>query len=346
MEENKKIVIKMLSKADSVEGQGVGSAYLEQVKLVKETSGDIFEVIINKHKKCDILHVHSINPSLYIRMRCANKKTKKVMYCHFLPQTLKDSLKLPKGIFRILASYVMSFYKHADYLVVVNPIFIDELNKLGVKKERIVYIPNYVNDLDFYPITDKNQLDEIKDKYHLDKTKKIIISAGQVQSRKGVLDFVEVAKRNPVVLFVWCGGFSFGKITEGYDELKKVVENPPENVKFLGIIPRKEMNAMFNISDALFMPSYNELFPMTILEAASVEKPIILRDLDLYKPILFENKHYFTNNEEFDAAIKRLLSDEKYYEDLKEDSLAIKRYYSKNNVGKLWREFYLSILKK
>lgn len=49
-----------------------------------------------------------------------------------------------------------------------------------------------------------------------------MIGIGQVQHRKGVLDFIEVAKKLPDVQFVWAGGFSFGKITSGYEELKKI----------------------------------------------------------------------------------------------------------------------------
>ena len=41
----KKIKINMLSMADSVDGQGVGSAYLEQVELVR--SSDKFEIVVN-----------------------------------------------------------------------------------------------------------------------------------------------------------------------------------------------------------------------------------------------------------------------------------------------------------
>ena len=43
----KKIKINMLSEADSVEGQGVGSAYLEQVGLLREGASDVFDIVIN-----------------------------------------------------------------------------------------------------------------------------------------------------------------------------------------------------------------------------------------------------------------------------------------------------------
>ncbi|MBD5390886.1 glycosyltransferase, partial [bacterium] len=50
-----KLLINMLSKADSVEGQGVGSAYIEQVNLVKEELSEYFDVRINSKKKADIV---------------------------------------------------------------------------------------------------------------------------------------------------------------------------------------------------------------------------------------------------------------------------------------------------
>ena len=164
--------------------------------------------------------------------------------------------------------------------------------------------------------------------------------------RKGVLDFIEVAKQLPDIQFVWCGGFSFGKITDGYEELKKVVENPPANVKFLGIIPREEMNDLYNISDVLFMPSYNELFPMAILEAVNLHVPLVLRDLDLYRDILFEKYERANDNTGFVQAIKRLYEEPQVYEAKALQSKEISEYYCKENVLKIWREFYSGIYKR
>ena len=49
----KRITINMLSSADKVDGQGVGSAYLEQVALVKDGARDYFSVRVNSHDKAD-----------------------------------------------------------------------------------------------------------------------------------------------------------------------------------------------------------------------------------------------------------------------------------------------------
>ena len=303
-----KLRINMLSAATTVDGQGVGSAYIEQVALVKECE-DLFKVAENS-KKGDfhIYHMHTVNPTYRMRF---NKRHVNVTYVHFIPSTLDGSLKMPKPIFAVFKKYVISTYRKADEIVVVNPSFIPPLMELGIAKENITYIPNFVDHEKFHRLTDEER-NAIRDKYQIPHDKFVVMGCGQVQTRKGVLDYVEVAKRNPDKVFVWAGGFSFGKMTDGYNELKAIMDNPPENVKFIGIIPRTEMNDIYNMCDLLFMPSLSELFPMAILEAVNSAKPILLRDLDLYEEILFKDKDCYaigTNVEEFDAQVKKLASD-------------------------------------
>ena len=274
-----------------------------------------------------------------------NKNGVNVSYVHFLPTTLDGSIKLPKFAFNIFKKYVIKFYKTADHLVVVNPIFIKDLEKAGINREKISYIPNYVSKEKFYKYT-KTQKNKIREKYGLKDEDFIVLGAGQVQTRKGVKDFIECAKKLPKIKFVWCGGFSFGKITDGYDELKEIMENPPKNVKFLGIIPREEMNDMFNMADVLFVPSYNELFPMTILEAVNSETPLLLRNLELYEDILFDNYLKGKSNTEFVKILKELSSDEKLYKKYSKKSKLISEFYTKEHVLEMWEEFYNNIVKK
>ena len=112
----------MLSQATSVDGQGVGSAYIEQVALVKEND-DIFEVEVNSKKSnFDIYHMHTFNPQYVMRL---NKRHINVTYVHCLPETFDGSLKMPKPIFWAFKKYVKHAYKKADEAVVVNPIFIE-----------------------------------------------------------------------------------------------------------------------------------------------------------------------------------------------------------------------------
>ncbi len=228
-------------------------------------------------------------------------KAVNVVYCHFLPDTLDGSIRIPRLFFGIFKRYVTAFYRSADYLVVVNPIFKKELERYGIKKERMVYIPNYVS-----------------------KT----------------MDFVETARLMPDVTFIWAGGFSFGRITDGYEKLKRVVEDPPRNVRFLGIVPRDQMNDIFNLSDVLFVPSYNELFPMAILEAVNLHLPLVLRDLDLYEDILFHQYMACADNAGFARALRILKEDPHEYQKYVSASSALSEYYSQEHVWAKWEEFY------
>lgn len=333
----KKISINMLSSADKVAGQGVGSAYLEQVNLVREGAPELFDIYINSRKKCDIVHVHTVDLWNYFRM----KKGVSVCYVHFLPDTLDGSIKLPKFAFNVFKKYVTKFYNKADHLVVVNPIFIDDLVKFGIDRSKITYIPNYVSREKFY----KKDASDIRKKYNISDDAFVVLGVGQVQTRKGVMDFIDVANKMPDTTFVWCGGFSFGRITDGYEELKKIYENPPKNVIFTGIVPREEMNDMYNMADVLFMPSYNELFPMSILEAINSSKPLLLRDLDLYRDILFEKYLKGTNNDEFVSKLNDLKNDKELYDKYSKLSNEISEFYSKEHVLEIWKEFYQSIVK-
>lgn len=335
-----KINIRMLSNADSVDGQGVASAYLEQVALVKEQN-DLFNVYVNKEKrpkktKIHINHIHTVMPNFLFKM---GRKTCNVVYVHFLPTTLDGSIKMNKLFFSIFKWYVKSFYRKADEVVVVNPIFIKPLTEIGLKRENITYIPNYVNKTDFYKI-DTERRNEVRAKYGLKSDDFVVLGCGQVQTRKGVKDFVEVAKKNPDKQFVWAGGFSFGKITDGYKELKAIMDNPPSNVHFIGIIPRIEMNDIFNMTDVLFMPSFAELFPMAILEAVNSHTPVLLRDLDLYEDILFHKYEKASDVDGFHEKINLLATDKEYYKQASENSKFISEFYSKENVAKIWREYY------
>lgn len=343
MKENtKKIGIRHLSTATSVSGQGVGSAYIEMVALLREQK-DLFNIYEKGQKgKADIYHVHTVNPTFRLRM---TKKHVNVMYVHFLPDTLDGSIKLPKLFFSIFKSYVRSFYRKADEIVVVNPIFIDPLTKMGIKEEDITFIPNYVSKEAFHPLP-KEKIIEIRKEFGVKEDAFVVLGCGQVQTRKGVLDFIECAKQNPDVTFLWAGGFSFGKMTDGYAELKKIMDNPPENVIFTGIIERTRMNEIFNLADVLFMPSFDELMPMSILEAANSGKPILLRDLELYKGIFFD--HYLKANDVagWNEIIQNLRKNPLFYEKWGKESYEIATFYSKEHVSEMWREYYPRILKK
>ena len=242
----KKIV--MMSKADMVKGQGVLSAHDEQVALVREFLNE-YEVEENKGIG-DITHIHTINPGFLLRLPFAKLKGSSVGYVHFLPQTLENSIHLPKWMKKIFYKYVIYFYKQMDHLVTVNPYFVEVLQEYGIPAEKISYIPNVVSEVQFRPLPAKNK-PYLRKKYHL-KEGFTVLCVGQLQKRKGFLEFLAAAERLPQLQFVWVGVFAFGKISDGYEEIKQSMKNLPKNVTLLGYVERERMNEVYNWQTCCF----------------------------------------------------------------------------------------------
>ncbi len=329
----------MMSSATSIKGQGVGSAYIEQVNLVKKGLADRFDVTINKSHSADITHYHTLNPNFYLLRPFRTRHGKSVGYVHMLPETVETSINLPRFMKRVFYRYMISFYKSMDYLVTVNPYFIGRLEHYGIPRERVTYIPNFVDSKDFHPLSKEEKL-AVRDKYGIARDKFVVVCAGQLQVRKGVFDFVKLAERMPDIQFAWAGGFSFGKITDGYSEIKKMTEAPPANLRLLGMIEREQMNEIYNLGDVMFLPSYEELFPMTILEAMCANIPILLRDLDIYPDILFDFYSKASDIDGFAAELERLRDDPEHYAECVAASQRGNRFYSKEHVTKMWDDFY------
>lgn len=336
-----KYTINMLSTANKVKGQGVGSAYDEQVALARSELSDKFLVYEGKRKFTDIMHYHTVNISYFLTIPFARANGMTVGYVHFLPETIENSLNLPTFMKKIFYRYLISFYKRMDFLVTVNPYFIDKLVYYGVDRSKIAFIPNYVCDKMFHPI-ENNDKSQLRSKYNLED-KFTVVCAGQLQMRKGILEYISLAAKMPHIQFVWAGGFSFGKITDGYEEISEAMKNPPSNMKFIGMIDRENMNDIYNLGDVMFLPSYEELFPMVILEAMNSNIPILLRDLEIYENILFDFYLKGSNNLEFAQILDRLSSDPAYYSLACKASERGREYYSRDHVARMWDEFYTMV---
>lgn len=337
--------INMFSSADKVKGQGVGSAYLELIKMLKTYHKDTFDIKINSYTKADISHYHTVDPFFYVSTFFKKRRGTTIGYVHFLPETLEGSLNLFKPFQRIFNWYLLSFYRRMDQLVVVNPTFIPKLEAIGVPRDRIEFIPNFVSKDDFYEETKETQA-KWRTEYGYKKEDLVIMGAGQIQKRKGVDDFIQLAKDNPDVAFIWAGGFSFGKMTDGYEEYQAVYDNPPKNLRFTGIVDRKEIMRYLNVADVFFLPSYNELFPMCILEAFNCGTPVMLRDLELYHSIIKDQYLSTVDIEGMQEQIEGIQRNPEILERYKEKSLASAKVYSEERTAEIWLDYYTKSAKK
>ena len=337
--EKKKLRINMLSSSEKVAGQGVSGAYRELVRLLYRDAKDQLIVTENLPIEADVTHFHTIDFPYYLSTFQKKRSGRKIGYVHFLPDTLEGSLKIPFFLKGIVKRYVFSFYNRMEHLVVVNPMFIEDLVVAGIPREKVTYIPNFVNKEKWHPLP-QEEVARLRTELGVSDNQFIVVGAGQVQKRKGIDDFIRLAEELPQITFIWAGGFSFGGMTDGYERYKKMMDNPPENLMFPGIVSPERMRELYALADLFLLPSYNELFPMTILEAASCEAPIMLRDLDLYKVILEGNYRGTEDREERKEAILEYQANPVALKDLKEKAKNISREYSEEHLLQIWLDFY------
>ena len=337
--EKKKLRINMLSSSEKVAGQGVSGAYRELVRLLHRDAKDQLIVTENLPIEADVTHFHTIDFPYYLSTFQKKRSGRKIGYVHFLPDTLEGSLKIPFFLKGIVKRYVFSFYNRMEHLVVVNPMFIEDLVVAGIPREKVTYIPNFVNKEKWHPLS-QEEIARLRTELGISDSQFIVVGAGQVQKRKGIDDFIHLAEELPQITFIWAGGFSFGGMTDGYERYKKMMDNPPENLMFPGIVSPERMRELYALADLFLLPSYNELFPMTILEAASCEAPIMLRDLDLYKVILEGNYRATADREEMKEAILEYQANPAALKTLKEKAKNISREYSEEHLLQIWLDFY------
>lgn len=344
----KQYTLNMLSHADRVKGQGVLSAYEEELNLVRgRLDGDDFRVrmTVNKRYPADITHIHTLNPEFLMQLPMLKNKGITVASVHFLPETVEQSLNLPPLCRKVFYDYMILFYKSVDYLMTVNPSFIPKLEHYGIDPKKVTYIPNYVSGKQFFSANGEEK-ERLRRKYRLDEKKFTVVCAGQLQTRKGVPEYAALAQALPQMQFVWAGDFAFGNMSEGRKEIERLIANPPKNLTFTGFIPRERMPEIYRMGDVMLLPSFEELFPMTVLEAMSCSVPVLLRDLELYHSILDGYYLKASDNNEFVRQLILLSRQEQYYRTALEMSQKGSQFYSEQHVLSMWREFYHRLLRK
>ncbi|MFH1428946.1 MAG: glycosyltransferase family 4 protein, partial [Candidatus Margulisiibacteriota bacterium] len=183
----------------------------------------------------------------------------------------------------------------------------------------------------------------IRKKYDIGPDEKVALCVGQIQPRKGVEDFLKTAENLPDVKFVWVGGRPYGRLTEEYDKMTKLVDNAPKNVIFAGIIKFEDMPLYYAAADIYFMPSYQENFAFATIEAASVKLPLVTRDNSEYPGTLFEHYLKAHDAEGFTSEIKKLSTDQAFYKEYCQHSDTLANMYEINTYTEKLVAIYRSV---
>lgn len=329
----KKLTINIVSETPFYpKGHGVHTAFVEMVEAYKKLG---HKVLINSDEKTDITHCHTIG--FYSLKKIKKNPGRVAISAHVIPDSFVGSLVGAKLWLPLSKIYLKYFYNKAKVMVAVSPQVKTELDSWNLKG-KVFYIPNSVNMEKFKH--DKKLREARRKALGIENDEFVVVNTGQIQPRKGIQTFIDTAKKLPSVKFVWVGGIPMKKFASNYKEMMEIQKNPPKNVIFAGMAPYEDAPSYYSAADALFFPSYQENFPYSVIEAAAAGLPLIMRDLDIYKPIYWDLTIKTNNEEDFSNIIERLSKDKDYWQEWSKKAIELAKKYESITTAKKIIELY------
>ncbi|TQR04659.1 glycosyltransferase [Psychrobacillus soli] len=287
-----------------VEKSGVGRAISHQKKALEENN---LAYTINKRDDFDIVHINTVFPSSLWMSRIARAKGKKVVYhAHSTEEDFKNSFRGSNFLAPFFKRWLMKCYSSGDLIITPTPYSKKLLEGYGLTNP-IVNISNGV-DLQYFKRNTRYRK-RFREKYQLGENDKVIISVGLYIERKGILDFVELAKLMPEYTFIWFGHTNLNAVSA---KVKAAVETTLPNLLFPGYVSHEELRDAYSGSDLFLFLTHEETEGIVLLEALAMKIPVLVRDITIYEDWLTnkENVYKSNNTEQFQVAIKGIVNNE------------------------------------
>lgn len=266
---------------------GVGRAIYHQKKALS----DCGVTLVDSAEEADVVHINTVLPNSYRLAKKLRKAGKPLVYhAHSTKEDFRNSYigsNLVAGLFK---RWVISCYTKGDVIVTPSEYSKGLLKGYGIKKD-IFAISNGI-DLEDYR-RDEQAGKEFRRKYGFSDEDKVVISVGLLIKRKGVHDFVEIARRLPQYKFIWFGSSNLNLVGR---EVRRAVKNAPENLIFAGYVDKPALQAAFSGSDLFMFPSYEENEGIVVLEALAMHTPALLRNIPVFNSWISSGGAYLADD--------------------------------------------------
>ncbi len=281
---------------------GIGRAFKHQQRALQ--SAGIAYTTDPWDNDYDILHINTYYMNSDAIVRHARENGKKVIYhAHSTEEDFRNSFTFSNVLAPGVKVWLMHLYNQADALITPTPYAKSILEGYGIE-------------LPIFPVS--NGIDLMRYEHNVDKVvayrkyfgirpeDKVVLGVGLYFHRKGIVDFVETAKKLPQYKFIWFGDTSRLLIPK---EITEIVENHPSNVYFPGYVKGPIIEGAYSDADCFFFPSYEETEGIVVLEALASKCQVVVRDIGVFDPWLVDQKNCYKghNNEEFASIIEGCL---------------------------------------
>ena len=137
----------------------------------------------------------------------------------------------------------------------------------------------------------------------------MILSIGLQIKRKGILDFVEMAKNLPEYQFIWFG-YTDPKMLP--KEIVAAIQTDLPNLQFPGYIEREELRVAYQACDLFVFLTHKETEGIVLLEALASKTKILVRDIPVFNPDYVHEENIYKGKTlaEFIALAKGMIEEE------------------------------------
>lgn len=290
-----------------IKNSGVGSAILHQTDMLKLNG-----IRVNEESffKSDVIHFNTILPDSPLVALIARISGKKVVYYgHSTMEDFKNSFIGSNTFAGLFKAWIKFCYNLGDVVVTPTAYSKKILENYGIKSP-VINISNGIDSGFWKYNKEERENDTLKgifrNKYDIPLNKKVIMSVGHYIERKGIVEFIQVARNNPEYTFVWFGYTNLNLVPEN---VKTAIMNAPRNVLFPGYVDRENLKKAYQYCDLFLFMSHEETEGIVVLEALSMGIPTIVRDIPVYQGWLEDdiNIYKYKDENELDLMIQYVL---------------------------------------
>jgi len=302
----------------------------------------VFSKLVNGN--FDIIHSHVFGHVHFILSALASKISG-AKHIHTTHCPWSDAPRSRLGELGVLISYNIFSrfaFKLTDKIIAITPWEYSFIEKYGGDKEKIINLPNGMDNLFFKKI--KNN--QFKQKNSIKGP--LVLFFGRVSFTKGADRFVNIAKE---VLKNYKKKVTF--VIRGPDEglldfVKKQIKNEKDIIYLEPTRNREEIAEMYQAADVFLMPSYREGLPLTLFEAMASELPVVASSVNGIPYEMKDPENGFILNygddKKFAEKIIFLLENKKEREKIAKNNIKKAEKYSWDFIYKKTQEVYSSLV--
>lgn len=323
-------------KMEAIEKSGVGRAIKHQMKAL-ELNGVSYTT--NPNDDYDIIHINTIFPESYVMGKKAKKMGKKVIYhAHSTEEDFRNSFIFSNQVAPLFKTWLKTCYSSADLLITPTPYSKRLLDNYDLGKE-VIAVSNGI-ELEFF----KKDLEAAK-KFRRDfgfrDDDKVIMAVGLYIERKGIIDFVELARRLPEYKFIWFGYTNLNAVPY---KIREAVETDLDNLYFPGYVAREVLKGAYSGANLFIFPTFEETEGIVLLEALATKIPVLIRDIPIYEGWFTDSVNVYKacSIDEFEEKIEGIL--ESKLPSVVEEGYKVAAERDIKNIGKELKKIYEKIL--